>query len=185
MGLVSRERINVLNLLYGTLLNSANDAAYTLAENDPGGVSSFVDKMNHLVSSYGLKQTHFANPIGFDDSAQYTTAYDLALLSKEFIKNKILTTITSTKSIVVTDADFSYFHSLNNINELLGEIPHLGGLKTGTTPQAGQNLITYYQFAGHPIIIVLLKSEDRFTDTREIINAIDNQLHYQDVLPAT
>ena len=86
--------------------------------------------------------------------------------------------ITSTKYISVTDADYTRFHYLTNLNELVGEIPHLGGLKTGTTDLAGQNLISYYTLGKKQLVIVVLKSEDRFTDTRTLIELIDNNLKY-------
>lgn len=182
MGLIAGERMSTLGLLYGTLLGSANDAAYTLAENYPGGTSKFISEMNSLAKRLKLRQTNFVNPIGFDHPNQYTTAFDLALLSREFVKYKILTNITSTKNIVLSDADYLYSHTLNNLNELLGEIPHLGGLKTGTTEQAGQNLISFYEYKNKPILIIVLKSLDRFNDTRKLIEIINNNLEYRQIL---
>lgn len=181
MGLVSGERISVINLLYGTLVNSANDAAYALAEHYSGGVKSFVAQMNGLARQYRMSDTHFTNPVGFDNPRQYTTAYDLALLAREFIKSPFLINITSTKSITVSDAEFERFHFLSSNNELLGSIPHLGGLKTGYTENAGQNLISFYKLNNKPIIIVVLKSLDRFEDTKTIINYLQNNLVYQDI----
>lgn len=178
MDLVSGERMSVLNLLYGTLMYSANDGAYALAEHFPGGVSSFVNEMNTLAQNLHMNNTHFVNPIGFDDQKQVTTAHDLALLAREFIYHPFLLNITSTKYITVTDADYTRFHYLSNLNELIGEIPHLGGLKTGTTDLAGQNLISYYTIAGKQLVIIVLKSEDRFTDTRTLIELVDNNLKY-------
>ena len=182
MDLVKNERISALNLLYGILVYSANDAAYTLAENYPGGVKSFVEQMNLLARRLKMDDTFFVNPIGFDAANQYTTAYDLAILSREFVNNPVLLNIASTKSITVSDADFEHFHYLSSINELLGEIPHLGGLKTGTTDNAGQNLISFYRFQKKPLIIVVLKSQDRFVDTRAIIDHLNNNLIYQEII---
>lgn len=179
MGLVKNEIITALNLLYGALVYSANDASYTLAENYPGGVNAFVKQMNILAQDLNMKNTHFTNPIGFDNNSQYTTAYDLALLSKEFIKNSLLLNITSTKSITVSDTKFEHFHYLTNINQLLGEIPHLGGLKTGTTDKAGENFISFYRFNDKPLLIVLLNSTDRFSDARIILDFLDKSLYYQ------
>lgn len=182
MGLVAGEKISVLNLLYGTLVYSANDASYTLAENFPGGVTQFVAQMNQLAATLNMHDTHFSNPIGFDNRNQYTTAYDLAILAKEFVSEPLLVNITSTKTITVADVDFVRFHYLTNINELLGEIPHLGGLKTGTTEAAGQNLIAFYKFGTHPLLIVVLNSKDRFGDTRQLINYINSSLRYAPII---
>lgn len=180
MGLIKGEQISVLSLLYGTLTYSANDAAYALAENFPGGVEEFVKKMNSLAQKYHMDNTHFTNPIGFDEPNQYTTAKDLAILSREFIKNKTLLSITSTKSITVSDIDYKYFHPLYNINELLGNIPYVGGLKTGTTEKAGQNLIIYYKLHNKPIVIIVLKSTERFEDTKKLIELLQANLKYKE-----
>jgi len=182
MGLVKGEKISVLNLLYGILVYSANDAAYTLAENYPGKVQQFVKEMNLLAKNLQMRNTYFVNPIGFDSQKQYSTAFDLAILSKEFVKNPVLLNIASTKSITVSDANFEHFHYLNSNNQLLGEIPHLGGLKTGTTDKAGQNLISFYRFGQNPIIIVLLKSQDRFTDSQILIDYLNSNLIYQKII---
>jgi len=182
MGLVPGERLTSLNLLYGILVYSANDAAYTLAENYSGGVKNFVNEMNKLAKKLQMAQTNFTNPIGFDHPAQYSTAYDLALLSREFLNHPFLLNLTSTKAITVSDVAFEHLHYLTNINELLGEIPHLGGLKTGTTESAGQNLISFYRLHNRPLLIVLLKSEDRFYDTRLLINYLTENLTYREII---
>jgi len=181
MNLVKGERISTLNLLYGILLYSANDAALTLAQNHPQGEKIFIQEMNELAKKIGLTQTHFTNPIGFDHPQQHTTATDLALLAREFIKNPILLNITSTKAITVADTSFTYFHPLYNINELLGEVPHLGGLKTGTTEKAGQNLISFYRWQNKPVLIIVMKSEDRFSDTRQLIDLLNQNLVYETI----
>lgn len=182
MGLVRGERITVLNLLYGTLVYSANDAAYTLAENYPGGVKNFVRAMNKLAKDLNMNQTVFTNPIGFDNRQQHSTAFDLALLSREFVSNPLLLNMTSTKSITVSDVNFERFHYLSNINELLGEIPHLGGLKTGTTDNAGQNLISFYRIDNRPLLLVILKSEDRFLETRLLIDYLNQNLRFRHII---
>jgi serine-type D-Ala-D-Ala carboxypeptidase (penicillin-binding protein 5/6) len=181
MDLVKAERISVLNLLYGTLILSANDAALALAQNHPQGQTAFVKQMNALAKSLNMQHTHFIDPIGFDNKQQYTTPRDLALLAREFSKNPLLLNITSTKNITVADADFTRFHTLNNVNELLGDIPNLGGLKTGTTEKAGQNLISFYRYRGKPILLVVMKGEDRFNDTRQLINLLNQSLVFQPI----
>ena len=92
--------------------------------------------------------------------------------------SKTLSKIVSTKSITVSDVDFRYFHPLYNINRLLGEIPGVGGLKTGKTEEAGENLITFYKHNGFEYLIVLMKSEDRFTDTENIVGWINSNIGY-------
>lgn len=176
MGLVSGERITVENLLYGMLVHSGNDAAYVLASNY--GYERFIDLMNLKARNLGMSMSHFNNPSGLDEFDNYTTPYDLALAARELLKNKYLSKIVSTRDITVSDTDFKYFHKLTNINKLLGEVAGLGGLKTGYTENAGENLVSYFKENGHDFIIVVLKSEDRFQDTRNIIDWIRTNVDY-------
>lgn len=176
MDLVPGEKITVENLLYGLLVHSANDAAYALA--DAYGYDSFVKKMNAKAHSLGMDNSSFANPAGLDNMEQLTTPRDLALASRSLLTNKLLKKIVSTKEITVSDVDFVYFHQLVNVNKLLGEIQGIGGLKTGYTEAAGENLISYYRKNGHEFIIVILKSADRFQDTRNLVRWLDENVKY-------
>lgn len=176
MGLVVGEKITVENILYGTLIHSGNDAAYVLADNY--GYDKFVELMNKKAQSLGMKNSYFSNPNGLDSGTQYSTAFDLALAARELLKNPYLSKIVSTKEITISDVDFKYFHQLTNVNKLLGEIQGLGGLKTGYTENAGENLVSFYKKNGHQFVIVILKSLDRFNDTRNIIDWINNNVSY-------
>ncbi|MEN9327265.1 MAG: hypothetical protein RI947_73 [Candidatus Parcubacteria bacterium] len=176
MGLVKGEHITVENLLYGMLVYSGNDAAYAFA--DAYGYDTFIELMNKKAKKMGMKDTHFRNPAGFDDPQQYSTAYDLALASRELLKNKLLKKIVSTKEIIISDEDFKIFHKLTNVNKLLGEIQGIGGLKTGYTEIAGENLISFYKKGTHEFIIVILNSLDRFSDTKNVVKWIDENVSY-------
>lgn len=179
MGLIVGEKITVENILYGTLVHSGNDAAYVLADNY--GYDKFITLMNKKVESLGMKSSYFSNPNGLDSGTQHSTAYDLSLAARELLKNPYLSKIVSTKEITISDVDFKYFHRLTNVNKLLGEIQGLGGLKTGYTENAGENLVSFYKKNGHQFIIVILKSLDRFNDTRNIINWIEENIAYETV----
>ena len=122
--------------------------------------------------------SHFTDPSGLEEIIQYTTPFDLALAARELLKNPYLAKIVSTKEIIISDADFKYFHKLSNVNQLLGEIQGIGGLKTGYTEAAGENLVSFYKKNGHQFVIVLLKSQDRFQDTRNVINWIEANIDY-------
>lgn len=183
MGLVVGEKITVENILYGTLVYSGNDAAYVLADNY--GYDRFVNLMNKKAWTLGMKNSHFSNPNGLDSGSQFSTAFDLSLAARELLKNPYLAKIVSTKEITISDVDFKYFHQLNNVNKLLGEIQGLGGLKTGYTENAGENLISFYKTNGHQFVIVILKSLDRFNDTRNIIKWIEENVGYQSFTAGT
>lgn len=179
MGLVIGEKITVENILYGTLVHSGNDAAFVLADNY--GYDKFVALMNKKAQDLGMKNSFFSNPNGLDSGTQHSTAFDLSLAGRALLKNPYLSKIVSTKEITISDVDFKYFHRLENVNKLLGEIQGLGGLKTGYTENAGENLVSFYKKNGHQFVIVILKSLDRFSDTRNIITWIDNNVDYVNV----
>ncbi len=179
MGLVVGEKITVENILYGTLVHSGNDAAYVLADNY--GYDKFVDLMNKKAKSLGMKNSYFSNPNGLDSGTQHSTAFDLSLAGRELLKNPYLSKIVSTKEITISDVDFKYFHQLTNVNKLLGEIQGLGGLKTGYTENAGENLVSFYKKNNHQFVIVILKSLDRFNDTKNIITWIEANVGYVNV----
>ncbi|MBI4973986.1 D-alanyl-D-alanine carboxypeptidase [Candidatus Roizmanbacteria bacterium] len=176
MNLVLGEKITAENLLYGILVHSANDAAFTFAENK--GYDTFIRLMNEKAKQIHMTGSSFENPAGLDNPNQYTTPFDLALAARELLKNKYLAKFVSTKEIVISDVDYVYFHKLTNVNKLLGEIHGIGGLKTGYTEIAGENLVSFYKKNGHQFIIVILKSEDRFNDTKNIVRWIDDNVTY-------
>lgn len=180
MGLVVGERITVEKLIYGTLIQSGNDAAFALADNY--GFDKFVELMNAKAKSLQMSDSYFKNPAGLDTPDQFTTAYDLALASRELLKNKYLSKIVSIKEITISDEDFKYFHTLSNVNKLLGEIQGIGGLKTGFTEEAGENLISLYRKQdGSDFIIVILKSSDRFEDTTSVVEWLKQNVEYRKV----
>lgn len=176
MNLVPNERITAENLLYGILVHSGNDAAYALANEH--GFSDFITMMNTKAQEIGMKNSYFKNPAGLDDYEQMTTPFDLALAGRELLLNPYLRKMVSTKEIIISDVDYRQFHTLTNVNKLLGEVQGLGGLKTGYTELAGENLVSFYRKDNHDYIIVILKSQDRFLDTRTIVTWIDANVQY-------
>lgn len=169
MGLVPDEKITFESLLYGLLVGSANDAAITIAENYTGGVSSFIDAMNKKAVSLHLDNTHYSNPVGFDDPNQYTTAENLSRLASVALRNKELAKVVGTRSITVSDTNYTYFHELRNVNQLLGEIPGVAGVKTGYTQNAAECLVAFVRRNDNEILTVVLRSTDRFKETGELI----------------
>lgn len=181
MGLVQNEKITFESLLYGSLVHSANDASYTIAENYPGGVEAFVVMMNKKATELNLSDTHFNNPIGFDDDENYTTPQDLAKLAKYALNNKLFTKIVGTRSITVSDSTYTYFHDLRNVNELLGKVSGVSGVKTGFTDNAREVLVTEVKKNGRAVLFVVLKSQDRFGDTEKLINWVFGNFEWKDI----
>lgn len=190
VGFVQGEKITFENVLYGLLVHSGNDAAYVIADNYPGGYDQFIIDMNKKAKSLFMNNSRFENPAGLDAVGQYVTAFDLSLAGRKLLQNEELAKIVSTKSITISDTTFAHFHPLNNVNKLLGEIPGIGGLKTGYTIEAKENLVTFYTHNKHEYMIVILKSEDRFEDTRAVVQWLQYAITYkevfiEDTLPVT
>jgi D-alanyl-D-alanine carboxypeptidase len=176
MNLVNGERITAENLMYGILVHSGNDAAKALAE--AHGYDDFIVKMNEKAKSLSMTNSHFVNPSGLDDPSQLTSPYDLALAARALIQNPYLRKMVATKEIIISDVDYKTFHTLTNVNKLLGEVQGLGGLKTGYTEMAGENLVSFYRKDNHDYIIVIMKSLDRFKDTTTLVNWIQANVRY-------
>lgn len=170
MGLIPGERITVENLLYGALIHSGNDAAYALAEYYPGGVPAFIEAMNKKAAALHLTGSHFTNPVGYDDPQHYMTAVDLAILAQAAISDPVILKMVAIPSITISDVTHTFYHPLRNVNQLLGKIPGVAGIKTGWTEAAGENLVTLVERNGHRVIFVVLKSQDRFADTTTLID---------------
>lgn len=183
MGLVPGERITVENLLFGALIQSGNDAAYALADNYPGGVEAFVVAMNAKAQTLRLTKSNFTNPIGFDDPQHKTTPRDLAILTAAALTNKTIAKMVAIPQITVSDVTHTYFHALKNINQLLGKIPGVGGIKTGWTEEAGENLVTLIERDGHRVILVVLHSKDRFGETTKLIDWVFGNYQWKIIKP--
>ena len=130
-----------------------------------------------------MQNSNFKNPAGLDASGQFSTPFDLAVAAREVLHNKHLKKMVGTKEITISDVDYRVFHRLSNVNTLLGQIQGVGGLKTGYTENAGENLVSFYKRRdGKEFVMVVLKSEDRFEDTKAIIDWLQ-RIQYTD--PAT
>lgn len=183
MGLVAGEEIKFIDLLNGLLIYSANDAAEVLAQNHTGGRALFVGLMNKKVKDLGLTNSHFTNPVGFDDGAQYSTTRDLIVVAKYAMQNPTFAEIVGTKEKTVKSVDGRIVHRLTNINRLLGEVPGVMGVKTGWTEAARENLVTYVNRDNRKIMIVVLGSSDRFGETKELIEWVYSNYTWEKVSP--
>lgn len=183
MGLVTGEEIKFIDLLNGLLIFSANDAAEVLAQNHRGGRALFVGLMNKKVKDLGLTNSHFTNPVGLDDGAQYSTTRDLVIIAKYAMQNPTFAEIVGTKEKIVKSIDNRFTHRLSNINKLLGEVDGVKGVKTGWTENARENLVTYIERDNRKVMTVVLGSSDRFGETKELIEWIFSNYTWQEVKP--
>lgn len=176
MNLVPLEQISVRNLMYGMLLPSGNDAAYTLAYNYPGGIKGFVTAMNDKATSLELKNTYFVDPAGYEDG-NYTTGAELARLGAYAMRKKEFRNIVRTRFIQVANMTLSHQFYLTNLNELL-QYANVLGIKTGFTNEAGGVLLTAIEKNGKMLIVAVLKSQDRFSDTKDLMNFIQEKVDF-------
>lgn len=183
MGLKLGEKITIRSLVNALLVFSANDAAFTLANHHQNGEAGFVAEMNLLVQKYGLKNTHFVNYDGLHDDNHYSTAYDLAQIARMAIKNPVITQTVKQKNITVEDVDKTIKHQLSSTDELLGVVPEIEGLKTGWTPEADGCFIGLINLNGHYLISVVAQSDDRFGDTKNLIDWAKNNVFWQPYQP--
>lgn len=173
MFLHAGEKIAVENLIYGALIGSSNDAAVALAEYNAGSTSEFIKKMNKKARNLNLTNTHFSTPSGLGDTDNYSSARDLSTLAQLVYENKFIKHAAELKEIEVLSVDGSVTHKIKTTNELLGGYLNIKGLKTGTTDAAGQCLVTIAENdEGHEITTVLLRSPDRFTEAKVLIDWI-------------
>ena len=169
IGFSTGETFTVESILKALLISSANDAAYVLANNYPGGYDSFIARMNARARELGMYSSYFDNPAGFDSDRQYSSAYDLYILSKAVTEVPILREIVATRSALVSTTQGTKTYQLDTTNRLLIENAQVVGIKTGTTQNAGQVLISHYQLEdGRNIVVVLMGSTDRFSDTAAV-----------------
>ena len=183
MGLRTGMEMRVEDLLYGLLVYSANDAAEVLAASYPNGYDGFIEAMNIKAKELSMNHSNFQNPVGLDGISQVTTAKDMVRVAEVAMRNPEFAKIVSTKQITIKDASGKISYNLRNINELLGRIPGVLGVKTGWTENARENLVTYIERDGHKIMIAVLGSQDRFGETTELINWIFENYQWEKVDP--
>lgn len=164
------EKLTREQLLYACMLKSANDAAVALAESMAGSEKNFVELMNRRARQLGMKDTHFCNPHGLETSGHYTTAYDLALVSREALNHKIFRQVVSTKTIHIPWAGNDYDRLLINQNRLLYRYAGAIGIKTGYTKEAGNCVVGAAQEGSLLLIAVAMNSPSVYHDLEQMLD---------------
>jgi D-alanyl-D-alanine carboxypeptidase (penicillin-binding protein 5/6) len=154
IGLVPGERMTVRELLIALILESANDAAVTLAEGVAGTRDAFVREMNRRAVTLGLRDTSYANPIGFDDPNNHSSARDLARLARELLANPKFARIADMPEATLTSG--ARTRVIDNRNQLVQSYPFVNGVKTGHTLGAGYVLVGSGEAGGASVITVTL-----------------------------
>jgi len=162
--LTEGEQLTLEQLLYALLLESANDAAVAIAIGLCESVEAFAAQMNRIVEELGLKDTHFVNPHGLDHEEHYSTAYEMAILTRHAMKNERLKTIVSTRKTTIPHGDTEGARLLVNHNKLLRLYDGCIGVKTGFTKRSGRCLLSAAEREGVTLIAVTLNAPSDWND---------------------
>lgn len=178
--LVVGEKIKAGELLKIMLIASSNDAARAIAEDiskknnlSKPGVGYFVEMMNSFARKEGLINTCFTNPDGIDEGDNYSTAKDIAGLSRGLLKKyPEIFEITKIDKINIKSDDGKNNHFLKNTDKLLGILPGIVGGKTGYTDEAGESLILVVEdsTSQHRIVAVVIGANGRFTEMKKLVH---------------
>ena len=171
IGLRSGERMRVKDLLVALLLESANDAAVTLAEGVSGSRSQFVDDMNARAAELGLDETSYANPVGFDDPDNHSSARDLAHLARVLLRDDRFADIVDTP--IATLQSGARRRTIDNRNRLVITHPFVDGVKTGHTRSAGYVLVGSASRGGARVVSVVLGTPSEAARDADSLTLLD------------
>lgn len=161
------EIITLKDLIYGLMLRSGNDAAVAIATHTGGSPERFVNLMNQKANSIGALNTNFTNPNGLHDGNHYSTAYNMALITKEAFKKEEFANVVKSKSYVSNRDENNYFY---NKNKTLWEYDGGNGVKTGYTTSSGRCLVSSANRNGMNLIAVSLNAGDWFNDNYKLLD---------------
>ena len=172
------EKMKLIDLLYGLMLRSGNDASVVIAKEVAGTEEKFVEMMNEKAKEIGMTNTTFSNPHGLDEETKnYSTARDMAILSRYAYKNKTYRKIIGTEEYRVKTDNKSYLWY--NRMKLLGDYKYCTGGKNGYTPSAGKTLVTTHKKDNLKITVVTLYDNDEYNNHERLAEyAFDNYSNY-------
>jgi serine-type D-Ala-D-Ala carboxypeptidase (penicillin-binding protein 5/6) len=169
-GLRPQERVRAWKLFYGLLLYSGNDDALALAVASAGTRANFVALMNLEARRLGLHDTHFAGPSGVIDRDNYSSAWDLAALTRVALRDRRFRAVVRTRFIRIRWGPPTFAKEYVNKNVLLGTYRGADGVKTGWTTLAGHCLVASAHRGGTRLIAVVLGARDPYRDVRRLLD---------------
>ena len=182
VGMKKGDEITVKALMYGMLMESGNDCAYALAEYVGGDIDTFAKMMTEKAKEIGAKDSNFKTPHGLDVEGHYSTAYDMAIITRYALNNKVINEIVGTNTI---DIKFGKtVKTFSNTNRLLRTYQYADGVKTGFTNGANRCLIGSATKGDLRVIAVVLGSETtdiRFNDTKVLLDYALNNYTLKDI----
>lgn len=160
------DKLPLLDLIYGLMLNSGNDASVAIAEGVGGSEETFVRMMNEKAKEIGCRKTQFKNPSGLPDPEHFSTAFDLALIMAYAMENEIFSEVVSTKEYQIKNEESVTY--LKNHNKLLWKTSTCIGGKTGFTKVNGRCLVSAAEKDGKKVIAVTLSDRDDWNDHKNL-----------------
>lgn len=178
------EKMSLRDLVYGLLLRSGNDASVVIANYLGGSEEKFVSMMNEKARTIGMQNTTFENPHGLDEETEnYSTARDMATLSRYAYQLDEYRKITKTYKYVVSTGEKTYLWY--NRNKLLQSYSYATGGKNGYTPRAGKTLVTTAEKEGLRLTVVTLSDGDPFGNHEELYESIFSKYHAYKIIDKT
>lgn len=165
--LKANETIKMIDLVYGLMLRSGNDAATAIAYEVAGSVEEFAELMNKRAKQLGANNTNFVNPHGLNHDNHYTTAYDLSLITREALKNKIFKEVVKTKFWLAQRDGYQHFA---NKNKILNICEGGDGVKTGYTKVSGRCLVASATRKNMQFIAITLDDPNWFDNADKLLN---------------
>lgn len=165
--LKANEKVGAKDLIYGLILRSGNDSAAAIAYEVSGSIEDFAKLMNKRAKEIGAKNTNFINPHGLHDENHYTTAYDLALITREALKNPVFKEIVKTKFWIADRDGYKHF---SNKNKILDIYEGGDGVKTGYTMKSGRCLVASATRDNMQLIAITLNDHDWFNTTKKLLD---------------
>lgn len=174
------EKMTMEETLYGMMLESANECAWAIAEHVGGTEENFIKMMNDKAKSLGCTNTHFDNPNGLPDDKHWTTAMDMARISRAAYQNPIFAKIVGTKHYIIPPTNKHKDQTYLNNHHCMLNFYHTSrylydycvGGKTGYTNTARSTLVTYAKKDGMTLVCVVMCAEtpDHWNDTRKLLD---------------
>ena len=174
--LTEGEKLSLSDLLFALMLQSANDAAVTIAVGISGSVDAFVSEMNRIADEIGLTDTHYSDPHGLSSEDHYSTASDLCRLMACAMRDEVFAVITGSSSARIPAPDGSYRY-LSNHNKLLRTYNDCVGGKTGYTKAAGRCLVSAARRNGKLLVCATLNAPDDWNDHKSLYEKGFSQYH--------
>lgn len=170
LGLRAGDRITMVDLVTGLLLVSGNDAANVVAYTVAGSIPAFAELMNARAAEIGMEDSTFVTPSGLDEGGHSSSAYDMALLAAEALKNETIASICAMKTAVIRFGNPPRDVTVSNHNKLLRLYPDAIGMKTGFTKKSGRCLVSAARRDGATLIAVTLNGGDYWNDHMALYN---------------